>query len=68
MYYGRTLAELAPKYVGETLKNADKMVAKYHEAQKKADELVKKYEEAGENASYELNREKTKLYLLHRMH
>ncbi len=58
MYYGRTLAELAPKYVGDTLKNAEKMVAKYHEAQKKADEITKKYEEAGEAVSHELHREK----------
>lgn len=58
MYYGRTLAELAPKYVGDTLKNADKMVAKYHEAQKKADEAVKKCEEAGEAVSHEMSREK----------
>lgn len=55
MYYGRTLEQLAPKYVGETLKNADKMVAKYHEAQKKAEEMLAKYEAAGENVSHELN-------------
>ena len=58
MYYGRTLEELAPKYVGDTLKNASKMVEKYHEAQKKADEAVKKYEEAGEAVSHEQSREK----------
>ena len=61
MYYGRTLDEMAPKYVGKTLKNASKMVAHYHEAQKKADEALKKYEEAGENVTHEQSNEKDRL-------
>lgn len=61
MYYGRTLDELAPKYMGYTLKNARKMVEKYHEAQKKADEAVKKCSEAGENVSHEQNNAKDEL-------
>lgn len=61
MYYGRTLEELAPKYVGQTLKNADKMVAKYFEAQKKADEAVKKCEAAGDAVTHEQNRVKDEL-------
>ena len=58
MYYGRTLDELAPKYVGQTLKNASKMVAKYYQAQKKADEAVAACEAAGESVSHEQNRAK----------
>ena len=38
MYYGKSLAEIAPRYVVDTLKNADKMVSKYHELREKADE------------------------------
>lgn len=61
MYYGRTLEEMAPKYVGYTLKNARKMVDKYHEAQKKADEAVKKCEEAGDTVTHEQNNAKDEL-------
>ncbi len=57
MYYGKTLAELAPKYVVDTLKNADKMVTKYHELRKKADDAALKLKEAGESASFELANE-----------
>ncbi len=58
MYYGRTLAELAPRYIEETLKNADKMVAKYFAAKKHAEEMENKVAQAGESASVELHREK----------
>ena len=58
MYYGRTLAELAPKYVAQTLKNANKMVAKYQEAQKKADEAIAVCEKAGEEVTYEQSKAK----------
>lgn len=57
MYYGKSLAEIAPKYVVDTLKNADKMVSKYHELREKADEAALKLEEAGEGASFELANE-----------
>lgn len=57
MYYGKSLAELAPGYVVETLKNADKMVAKYRELRKKADEAAAAFEKAGESASFELANE-----------
>lgn len=53
MYYGRTLDELAPKYVTYTLKNARKMVEKYHQAQKKADEIEEHTKSLGDNISYE---------------
>jgi len=57
MYYGKSLAEIAPRYVVDTLKNADKMVSKYHELREKADEAALKLEEAGEGASFELANE-----------
>jgi peptide/nickel transport system ATP-binding protein len=52
MYYGRTVADLAPKYVEKTLKNAPKMIAFYQKAQKKADDLNKQCEELGDNATF----------------
>ncbi len=61
MYYGRTMAELAPKYVAQTLKNANKMVAKYIEAQKNADEAVAKCAEAGDAVTHEQSRAKDEL-------
>ncbi|MBQ8398163.1 MAG: ATP-binding cassette domain-containing protein [Clostridia bacterium] len=47
MYYGTTLADLAPEYVADTLKNIDKYRAVYQKAQAKADDLDKKVEAAG---------------------
>lgn len=47
MYYGTTMAEFAPEYVEETLKNLDKHKAKLRKASERADELDKKVEEAG---------------------
>ncbi len=58
MYYGRTLDEVAPKYVGYTLKNARKMVAKYEAAQKKADEAQAKFDAAGDTPSADIARER----------
>lgn len=55
MYYGRTLEDVAPRYMGYTLKNAGKMRSRYFDAQKKAAEAVSKCEAEGDNASYELN-------------
>ena len=34
MYYGRTLAEVAPRYVLDTLKNAKKYIAEWQKAEK----------------------------------
>ncbi len=61
MYYGRTLDELAPKYVGKTLKNARKMIEKYNHAQKKADEAIKQCEAAGDSVTHEQNNMKDQL-------
>ena len=44
MYYGRSLDEIAPKYVGKTIKDLDKNKKKLHELEKKRDELEKEYE------------------------
>ncbi|MGN1346317.1 MAG: oligopeptide/dipeptide ABC transporter ATP-binding protein [Eubacteriales bacterium] len=52
MYYGRTLAKLAPDYVFDTLKHADRYIADYHKAEKKAAEAAQKCDALGENASF----------------
>ena len=44
MYYGRSLDEIAPKYIGKTIKNLDKNKKKLHELEQKRDELEKEYE------------------------
>ena len=49
MYYGTTLAEMAPKYVEDTLRHVDKSRAKYRKAREKAEELNKKVEQIGED-------------------
>lgn len=52
LYYGRTVADLAPKYVKKTLTSAPKMIEKYEKLQKKASELEKTCNELGENATF----------------
>lgn len=47
MYYGTTLKDAAPAYVGHTLKHLDKYKAKLHRAETKAEDLERKVEEAG---------------------
>ncbi|MBR6090034.1 MAG: ATP-binding cassette domain-containing protein [Anaerolineaceae bacterium] len=44
MYYGRSLYDLAPKYVEKTIKNLDKNKKKLAELEKKRDTLEKEYE------------------------
>ena len=44
MYYGRSLDEIAPKYVGKTIKNLDKNKKKLRELEEKRDALEKEYE------------------------
>ena len=34
LYYGRTLSDFAPKYVGKTLENAPKLIAKWKKMEK----------------------------------
>ena len=52
MYYGRTLEEFAPSYVINTLRNAPKMMQKYHKMQAKADAAAAECEQAGDTATF----------------
>ncbi len=52
LYYGRTLAEIAPSYVEKTLLNAPDMIAAYGKLLKKADELTKICDDAGDQATF----------------
>ncbi len=55
MYYGHTLAEIAPKYVEDTLRHLDKYRAKYKKAHEKREALDKRVDEVGEeNADFYL--------------
>lgn len=56
MYYGSTLAQVAPRYVEDTLRHLDRYRAKYKRATEKAAELNRKVDEIGE--------EKADFYLL----
>ncbi len=52
MYYGRTIDDFAPSYVGATLKNASKMLSAYKKLKSKAEQCAAICEEAGENATF----------------
>ncbi len=52
IYYGRTIADFAPKYVEYTLKNAPKMIADYKKRQLKADQLTAICDAAGDKATF----------------
>ncbi len=52
MYYGRSLEEVAPRYVLETLSKAEKYVEKYHKAAFHAQELTRKCQKSGDSASF----------------
>lgn len=54
IYYGRTLEDLNPKYVGETLRNPKKFIMRYESACAKLAELQAEKDIAGENAEFEL--------------
>ncbi|MBR1584016.1 MAG: ATP-binding cassette domain-containing protein [Clostridia bacterium] len=49
MYYGKTLAEIAPEYVTDTLNHLDKYKAKLQKASQKTRELEAKVAEVGED-------------------
>ena len=57
MYYGRSLDDLAPKYVGETIRTLDKRKVKIHELQQKCEALQKEYDQMqdGESRYHKLN-------------
>lgn len=52
IYYGRTLDDLAPSYVEETLKNSHKMIDEYKKLAEKAKTLEKECEDAGDDATF----------------
>ena len=52
LYYGRTLSDFAPKYVGKTLENATKLIAKWKKMDDKAKALVAECDAAGEEATF----------------
>ncbi len=52
IYYGRTIDDLAPSYVEETLKNSRKMIEEYKKLEEKAKALSKECEDAGEDATF----------------
>ncbi len=52
MYYGRTLEEVAPGYVMDTLTHAEKYIEKYHKAAAYAEEITQKCDALGDNATF----------------
>lgn len=52
MYYGRTLEEVAPHYVLDTLSKAEKYIDRYHKAEAAAQEMTKKCNELGDAATF----------------
>lgn len=52
IYYGRTIAEFAPGYVAQTLKNAAKMISAYKKQQAKAASLAEACDKAGSEATF----------------
>ena len=52
IYYGRTIADMAPEYVAKTLRNAPKMIAEYQKLQHKAELCIKECDEAGQEATF----------------
>lgn len=61
MYYGRTLDEVAPKYVKNTLMNLHKMRDRYYEAQKKYDAFKADYDKHEEREQFMMANELAKL-------
>ncbi len=52
MYYGRTRASIAPHYVKNTLKHADRYIAKIKRATARRERLEEKIKEKGESATF----------------
>jgi len=52
MYYGRSLDDLAPKYMLDTIKNLPKLRQKWHELEKKQEHLEKEYASLSEQEQY----------------
>lgn len=58
MYYGRSIYDVAPKYMKDTLKHAKKYVSKYLAAQVNADKLCAECDALGDNADFFLLQKK----------
>ena len=58
MYYGRTLEQVAPKYVVKTLTTAPAMIAAYKKQQAKADKLIQACDAAGDEATFQMHQQK----------
>ena len=52
MYYGMSRAELAPRYVTDTLRHAKRYISKLHAAQARADAASAKVSQLGEAATF----------------
>lgn len=52
MYYGMPRAELAPRYVEKTLRNADLYIRRLHATRTRAEEAEKKVEQLGDGATF----------------
>ncbi len=52
MYYGRTIGQVAPAYVFDTIKNSSAYIAKYQKAEEKARQLTEKCDNLGEKATF----------------
>ena len=57
MYYGRTLGEIAPGYVLQTVRNLEKRIADIHAKEKKRDELQAHYDKLSEKEQFEKHAE-----------
>ncbi|MBQ6735824.1 MAG: ATP-binding cassette domain-containing protein [Lachnospiraceae bacterium] len=57
MYYGKTLDDLAPKYMLDTVKNLEKKIAEIGEKEKKRDELQAHYDKLSEKEQFEKHAE-----------
>ena len=57
MYYGRSLDDLAPKYVTDTVKHLKKRHQKLHELEEKRDKLEAQYAKLSEKEQYAMHAE-----------
>ncbi|MBR5970297.1 MAG: ATP-binding cassette domain-containing protein [Lachnospiraceae bacterium] len=57
MYYGKTLDDLAPKYMLETVKNLEKKISEIGAKEKKRDELQTQYDKLSEREQFEKHAE-----------
>lgn len=56
LYYGQTLEEVAPKYVGNTLNGLDKQIKAYDKFKEKVAQLQRAYDQMGEDNQEKLSK------------